>query len=541
MIACSFLIVLIFAVFGKILYHTPINYDLYMEHPVVRSGLNSHSLFWAFTTGIDGNWIPLTWLSHLIMIQLFGTEMFYHFGLNLILHMGNTLILYLLFQKMTGDDWISFLVAAIFAIHPLHVESVAWLAERKGLLSSFFSLFACLFYCSESQNRKHILSGLFFFLALMAKPSAVVLPIIFLLLDFWPLQRWQKQRYKLLFLEKIHFFIFALIFTGITYYFQFQAGAKVERAWDARMLNIFQSYGLYIIKILVPYPLIPFYPFCITKLFLIESIIFGPLIVWILFWLWKQKKRFPMIFWGGWVYVIFLLPVCGIIPFGTQSMADRYMYLPLIGISAAWIGALPKLWLKIVMPFFIFLWSLLSLMQADHWRDSITLWRHTLQYSPSNSLAHSCLASIYHEQKKILSAWRHWGYILPDGYPSKEFYFHLGLYFHRLGIKKEAKRYYLLAIKRKERYAEALNNLGLLFKEEGKLDDAEKYFKHCIQASSECYEAYFNLGDLYFLQGKYSEALSQLKMARFYNPYLAEARQNIYFLESRIPHSACQS
>jgi len=342
--------------YGQIVNHDFVSYDdpkYVMENPHVKAGLTRESIIWAFTTQHDGNWFPLTWLSHMLDCELYGLNPMGHHWTNLLIHMANTVLLFLIFQMMTGSTWRSGFVAALFALHPLHVESVAWVAERKDVLSTFFGMLTLLAYnryVRQTHLINYLLIILFFGLGLMAKPMLVTWPFVLLLLDFWPLKRFHFKEDKLqsngnsrfgwqqlfiLFLEKIPLFILSAVSSVVTFTVQRSGGGVKSMEFlslKARVSNTFASYVKYIVKTVWPHSFAVFYPHPGDTLPLWQ--IYGSilLIAIVTVFAMYALKQYPYMAVGWFWYLGTLLPVIGLVQVGGQAMADRYTYIPLTGI-----------------------------------------------------------------------------------------------------------------------------------------------------------------------------------------------------------------
>ncbi|MHC4194038.1 MAG: glycosyltransferase family 39 protein [Planctomycetota bacterium] len=350
------------AVYWQVHNYGFVNYDdpaYVSENQNIKSGITWDSIKWALTAGYAANWHPLTWLSHMLDWQLFGTDAGGHHLTNLFLHIANSLLLFTVLKRMTSALWPSAFVAALFALHPLHVESVAWITERKDVLSTFFwmlTVAAYLRYVERPSLGRYLLTLSLFALGLMAKPMLVTLPFVLLLLDHWPLGRFQLaqavedsdgQRLKLvsvssrwkmsyrLVLEKVPFFALSAISSVVTFIVQRSAGAvtPVEKLPShIRVINALTSYLVYIQKMIWPSRLAMFYPYPDKTRLMWQAIAFAPFFVFFsvaaIFLMHRRKYLFT-----GWLwYLGTLVPVIGLIQVGSQACADRYTYVPLIGL-----------------------------------------------------------------------------------------------------------------------------------------------------------------------------------------------------------------
>ncbi|MHC4637090.1 MAG: tetratricopeptide repeat protein [Planctomycetota bacterium] len=396
-----------------------INYDdpeYVYQNIFVRKGLTHDGLVWASRTGFYANWHPLTWISHMIDCTIYGTNPAGHHLTNLLFHIANTLILFALLKNVTAKTWQSAFVAALFALHPLHVESVAWISERKDVLSTFFGLLtiaAYFRYVKKPEKIKYILALLIFIASLMAKPMLVTLPIILILLDYWPLNRFDLLRkqnlttsriiYKLVY-EKLPFFILSAISSLTTFLVQKASGAVAPVAAipvNIRIANVFISYLKYITKMFWPQKLAIYYPHPVENISYLSAVLSAVIIiaVSIAVILFARRRKYLL---TGWLwYIVTLIPVIGLVQAGSQQIADRYTYIPLTGlfIIIAWlipdlIGKSRRKNTVLVLAAFITLAPLAAVTYAQlrHWENSLTLFRHALDVTENNYQAHYNIA-----------------------------------------------------------------------------------------------------------------------------------------------------
>jgi Flp pilus assembly protein TadD len=395
---------------------------LVTDNPPVLAGLTWSGLRWALTTGHVGNWVPLTWLSHMLDCQIWGLDPWGHHLTNLLLHTANVLVLLRVLWVLTGARWRSLMVAGLFALHPLNVESVAWVAQRKTVLGTLFILLAILAYRSFAESRSSTdrwkVTG-FLLLALLAKPIAVTVPFLFLLLDFWPLRRWKfaagwmketgwTKELGQLWVEKIPWFLLIAVTSALTFVSQRGAGAvATDVSLPQRLANAAVSYVRYLEKTLWPFDLGVLYPH--PNLpggsplgggeVLGAGLILAGLTAACL---WRANgRRYRLV---GWLWFLgTMVPVIGLVQVGDQSMADRYFYLPGIGLFMAlvwWVGeeALHRPLLRRVLPSLAAIvlvalaWTTAN--QASYWRDSRTLYQHTLAVEASNPIILQCLGKL---------------------------------------------------------------------------------------------------------------------------------------------------
>ncbi|MFN3330199.1 MAG: tetratricopeptide repeat protein, partial [Pyrinomonadaceae bacterium] len=398
------LILVCVAIYGQTVNFDFINTDdIYYvyENTMVLSGLNWNSVYWAFTAFHSANWHPLTWISHQIDVSLFGLNPGAHHATNVVFHILNSLLAFAVFKRLTNDFWKSAFVAVFFAVHPTHVESVAWVSERKDVLSTMFWLLTMLAYASYCESRQNsarfdkvvtlkYLAVIFLFaLGLMSKPMLVTLPFVLLLCDYWPLERLKKLGdLQVLILEKLPMFILTAVSSYITFIAQ-RAGGAVEGLeslpLDVRLINAVISYTTYVVMMFYPVNLGLQYPYrrVLNVEIFIASLIF--LIIISAFCLWQWRKRKYLIV--GWLWFLgTLVPVIGIVQVGAQAMADRYTYIPYFGLFIALVWGVGELAerlnlqrIAVIVGFLATIaLSILAYKQTSYWRNSETLYRYSL-------------------------------------------------------------------------------------------------------------------------------------------------------------------
>jgi len=399
--------------------------DYLIDNQHVHAGLTLATVKWAFTTHHADNWHPLTWLSHAIDWELFGRNAGGHHYVSVLFHALNAILLFFLLESATGFAWRSFFVAAFFAIHPANVESVAWAAERKNVLSMMFFLLAMIaynWYARQPSSRRYAMVALLFALGLMAKPQIITLPFVLLLWDYWPLKRFGSQKndcaesdfspapFWRLVLEKVPLFLLSAADAVVTMFAQHRAVHYGESnyALPDRFANALVSYARYVGHALWPVHLSPAYPHpgntiphwqvwaAATLLLLITAMVV------------TSRKRYFLV---GWLWFLgILVPMIGVIQVGDQAMADRYAYIPFIGIfwivvwSAAELGSGWKVsprWVAVPAALALVALSLVTARQVSYWHDSETLWKYALSVAPErNFMAHSYLAGILTQENK---------------------------------------------------------------------------------------------------------------------------------------------
>ena len=426
LLICFALVFVTLAAYWQVSTYDFLNYDdpnYISRNEHVKTGLTFDNIIWAFTSYHSSNWHPLTWLSHILDCHLFGLKPGWHHIVNLLFHIANTILLFAVLKRMTSAVWRSAFVAALFAIHPLHVESVAWIAERKDVLSTLFWLLAMSAYVGYAKNRstgRYVLALLLFALGLMAKPMLVTLPFVFLLLDFWPLERFQyvqtntdKQKpkssftrccWRVLLLEKIPFFALSVISSIITFLAQHGGGAipKIDLLpVKFRIINALFSYTNYIGKSLWPGKLAIFYPHSVNVFSIWYAIAAAVLLAAITFVVIYLRTRHKYLLLGWFWYLGTLVPVIGLVQVGSQAMADRYTYVPLTGLFIMLTWGIPELlakWrhrkavLTALATAVLLTFSIRTYFQQRYWLNSKTVFEHTLNVAGSSAIANIYLA-----------------------------------------------------------------------------------------------------------------------------------------------------
>ena len=404
------------AVYWPVHNHQFVNYDdnVYVtENQTIHSGPTLQNIKWAFTTGYASNWHPLTWLSLMLDCRLFGINAPAHHIVNLLFHIANTLLLLIVLNRMTKQLWPSAFVAALFALHPLHVESVAWVAERKDVLSTLFWLLTMLAYaiCRASIGRPLLFTLVLFVLGLMSKPMLVTLPFVLLLLDYWPLGRLFNPRFSIirLLLEKLPFIIFSAASSIITFIVQQKGGAMAAIPFKERIANTAISYLTYIGKMFWPAHLAVFYPHPAGFISAAKAISYALTLILITAILLYYGRRYKYLAVGWLWYLGTLVPVIGIVQVGSQAMADRYAYVPLIGlfvIIAFTIAELApkipfrKIFLTVLAAAVLIACVIATSIQLKFWKNSFLLFEHTLAVIQGNSIMQNNSANVIIDQGK---------------------------------------------------------------------------------------------------------------------------------------------
>lgn len=538
------LIVGIFVVYTKVQNYDFVGFDdeLYItQNHYVQKGISLQGLKWAFTTFHSANWHPLTWLSHMLDCELFGLNPGGHHWTNVEFHMANTILLFLILFRMTGAIFRSAFVAALFALHPLHVESVAWISERKDVLSTFFGLLsigAYYGYVKKSSNKYYLLVIVLLSLGLMAKPMLVTLPFVLLLLDFWPLNRFQSQRdfhlkpekafvdtirrnYWII-LEKIPLLIPVIISCILTFFAQKSEGAVrtvLSLPIKYRIENAVVSYIKYVLKTIWPYKLAVFYPHPENTLPLWQIIACVLLIVSACYGAIRTAKKYPYILVGLFWYLGTLVPVIGLVQVGDQAMADRYTYIPLIGIFiiVSWGVSnffmerrFQAVFLGTSVAIILVALSWVSFIQLNTWKNGIALFEHAVSVTQNNYLAEINLGTAY-GSKDFEKALFHYNATLKIKPRYVKALYNLGVIYEKKGQTNEAISYYLKVLQINPHYFGALNNLGLIFINQGDYDKAIHYFKTVLKTDPKNTGARMDISNVLFLQGKPDEAISQYR------------------------------
>ncbi len=400
----------------------------------VKSGITGDSIKWAFTTFYFYNWHPLTWISHMLDVELFGLNPMGHHLSSLLLHLVNSVLLFVLFKKMTALPWRSLSVAGLFALHPLHVESVAWVADRKDVLSTFFWFLTMLAYVEYTKNPKAVtyaLCILLFILGLMAKPMLVTLPLVLLLMDYWPLGRMREGISDTdglntgsaelspshFVLEKVPLVLISIVSLIVTYTDQKKGGAlRTDSSMIMNVGHAFVSYIRYAAKMVWPSKLAVYYPYDPASAPAWQMAVATAGIIGLSMWVLRVAKRFPYLLSGWFWFLITLVPVIGFIRIGEHAMADRYTYIPLIGlfVMIIWgIGDLAERFrihrrvLATSMIAIVLICSVLTNLQVRKWHNSLTLFTHALDVTENNSLAHKNLAAALAQQGNLVEALHH--------------------------------------------------------------------------------------------------------------------------------------
>ena len=590
---CLFLVIATLIAYWQVRDHNFLSFDdhLYILHNQhVNNGLSLKSISWAFSFTDIAYWHPLTWLSHMLDCQLYGLNSSMHHTTSLILHIINCLLLFLVFKGMTGAVWKSAFIAALFALHPINVESVAWVAERKNVLSTLFWMLTLLTYCYYSLQPgfyRYFLTLFCFLLGLLAKPMLVTLPFVLLLFDYWPLERlryssrtntdkYQKASLLHLILEKLPFFLLAGASIYISSLSVQHHGIVVSTesvSMKLRVANALVSYVKYIEKMIWPKNLAVFYPFpdTVPLWHILGAILFLVFVSILVFWALKSKPYLAV----GWLwYIGTLVPAIGLIQAGLwPSIADRFAYVPLIGLFIVIAWGIPDFvaqWryktivLATTATVLLLIFTAASLSQNRYWANNIALFKHSLDVTNDNDVAHEKLGEALAAQGKTDEAIRHYYEALrikPDLVAAHlnlgvalrkegkineavehfymalrakpdcaEAYYELGVTLEKQGDFDAAVRHYSEALRIKPEFVNGHNNLGIVLAHQKKDKEAIFHLYEALRIDSDCADAYYNLGIIYANQRNIEKAILHYKKALHFNPNMAQALYNLSWI-----------
>ncbi len=519
---CIALAALSWLVFGQTLWHDFVNYDdprYVYENTRITGGLSISGIAWAFTHIHSMNWHPLTTISHMLDCQLYGLKAGWHHFTNVFLHIIAVILLFIALQQMTGAFWRSAFVAAVFAIHPLRVESVAWIAERKDVLSGVFfmlTLLAYVYYVRLPQVRRYLIVVFVLACGLMSKPMLVTLPFVLLLLDYWPLERIKGHVWNRL-LEKLPLIALSAVSSIATFLAQKGAvGWTEELPILERINNAVASYVLYIWQMLWPVNLAVFYPHPENRLPLWEIIASLLLLICLTAIAITLRKRRPYLITGWLWYLGMLVPVIGLVQVGWQGRADRYTYLPQIGlyIAVTWAGAdLTALWQhqrKIVtaaalLTILVLSWR--AWVQTSYWRDSETLFKHALAVTTNNDVAENNLGIVYLRQGNVddaISLLQAAVDLRPDNSPAHE-------------------------------------NLAKALLQKGKIADALIHYQKLLELQPDNIEVHNIVGTVLVQQGRIREGVEEWEKVLAIQPDNGNAMSNLAWIFATSPDDSLRS
>jgi protein O-mannosyl-transferase len=521
--------------------------DYVADNAMVQAGLTWAGVTWAFTTGHASNWHPVTWLSHQLDAELFGPGATGPHLVNALLHAANAVLLFLLLRRLTGSTGRSVVVAALFALHPLHVESVAWIAERKDVLSACFFLLTLGAYAryaeaaareAAEQRRWNALALGLFALGLMTKPMLVTLPCVLLLLDYWPLQRFRGSRFRALVQEKLPFFALSAASCVITYLVQQRGGAVRSLgsfSFGERIGNALVSYARYVGNTFWPDDLAVFYPHpgaWPASQVVLAAVVVGGLSV--AAWGWARRRPYVAV---GWLWFAgMLVPTIGLVQAGNQALADRYTYLPLIGgfVALVWGGAelgargrVPRLGLAVAATVAIALCAWRTTTQVRHWRSGEALFGHAVAVTTENFVARHCLGHALLAQGRTAEAIAEFDAALTIQPRFAEAHNSLGSARLRQGRAREARAHFEHAIELQPEFALARYNLGTVLLAAGKVDEAITQLEKACGLQPQDYLAQLNLGNALLQAGRGEEAVLRYRAVLTLRPDCADAHNNL--------------
>ncbi|MGD0814440.1 MAG: tetratricopeptide repeat protein [Verrucomicrobiota bacterium] len=529
---------------GFITYDDPI---FVTANPHVRGGLSWAGFIWAFTTCDASIWHPLTWLSYLVDSELYGMNPGGFHVTNALLHLANSILLFLLLQRMTKATWPSALAAALFALHPLHVESVAWVSERKDVLSTLFWMLAVGAYVRyvEQSALKSPESKTFYFgslvlfaLGLMAKPMLVTLPLILLLLDYWPLQRRQASVAALL-AEKAPFFILAAASCALTLFVARHADATVPlagRSLASHLENVPLSYVRYIAKTFWPVDLAVFYPY--ERHWPVWDIagavaFLGLMTGWVL---WQARSR-PYCAVGWFWFLIMLAPVIGVVQVGSFSIADRWSYLSNTGlfIMVIWAGRVRPQALGFAGSLALAACLTATAMQVRYWKDSETLYRHALAVTGHNGAMENTLGNVLLQQGRVDEALPHLlrAVAFAPDYPQS--HYNLGSALLASGKVAEALSQFETQVALQPNDPFAQYNFGRVLVEHGLADDAIPHLEKAVQLRPDLVDYHCELGDACRQSGRAAEAVSEYNKTLQFSPRHVQAVSRLAWMLATSP------
>ncbi len=518
-----------------------VDYDdpfYFSDNPHVLAGLSWNGVHWAFSNAETSNWHPLTWLSLMSDVTLFGRGPVAPHLVNVLFHAANSVLLFLWIRRLTSTIWPGAMVAALFALHPMHVESVAWVAERKDVLCLFFELLCLYAYASWAQIKEqqsangsaaatarnvprlgvYFASLFFFVLALISKPMAVTLPFLLLLLDLWPLGR-VSSRASLVQLarEKIPFFVLSAGAAVITFIVQQKGGAVATLtrfSWTERVENAFVSYARYLDKLFWPvslanpYPHPGFWPLVVVVASILLFVVLTLAAI-------RLRRPFPWLFMGWLWFVGTLVPVIGLVQVGSQSMADRYSYLPSIGlfIALVWTVAelfvrwgLPRLLLGLLSILVIFSCACLTRHQLAFWKDSGTLFAHALAVTRNNYTACVNLGTWLSKNGQTQEALEKYQQALQMSPADPSVWYDVGNAYARMAHWGEAVSDYRRALEISPDQPDVLDNLGFALSAQKQYSEAIAYFEAALKENPDSAKIQNNLATALFMQGRFEES-----------------------------------
>ena len=551
---CFALAAAVWAVFGQTLRHDFVNYDdvaYVTENPIVQKGLTWEGVRWALTFGEIGHWHPLTWISHMLDCQLFGLDAGGHHLTSVMFHAATAVLLFLVLRQMTGYLWRSAFVAAAFAIHPLRAESVAWVSERKDVLAGFFfvlTLGAYARYAQRPSLARYAAVLLAFALGLLCKNTLVTLPFVLLLLDYWPLRRTAPtsgpQRWRSLVEEKVPLLMLTIASCIATALVPETVPDIHRWSFAVRLENAVLSYVTYLGQAIYPAGLACCYPGPSGPLSLGKVV--GALLLLLGFSgaAFATRKRYPCLTVGWLWYLGMLVPAIGLVQISYYAHADRYTYLPQIGLFFAltWLAAdLSAGWpmrrwvlggmAAIILPVLV----MAARLQASYWRNTETLWAHALACNPANDVAHFDLGTYLLDRGRVDEAIGHLRQAVALAPNDDEFHGNLGVALSKKGRVDEAALQYEEVLRIKPDDPIAHQNLGNILLGQGKSGEALVHFQKAVASRPTYVEAWVNLGSACLQQGRAKEAVAHFRRALAIDPKNVDAQNNLAWALATSP------
>ena len=539
----SVLIAITWIVYAQTLRHDFVNFDdgtyVYANRHVA-GGLSFSGLVWPFAHFDADNWLPLTTISHMADCQFFGLKAGGHHFTNLLLHTVGVVLLFLALNRMTAALWPSAFVAAVFAVHPLHVESIAWISERKDVLSGVFFMLTLLAYFAWTRKRnlgRYLVMSFVFACGLMSKPMLVTTPIVLLLLDYWPLRRTGQSAIKNLLMEKIPLFFISIVFSAVTLVVLRDAMPSLETlpvSW--RISNAATASVIYLWQMIWPanltlaYPL-PGQPSVLQTATVIALLIAISVIVL------AMRRRRPYLFTGWCWYLVMLVPVLGLIQVGGQAHADRYTYLPQIGLYIAVIWAIvdltAELWhrrliLGAAAACVILVLSWVATVQASTWLNSETLWRHAIAVTHTqNDLAHLYLGEWLLDQDRPDEALPEFETVLADYPEHADAHFNIGNVFLKKNEPQRAVAEYEIALRIDPAHSDAETGLANVLFDLGQRDESIGHYRNVVWLHPTSAAAHYNLGRALYREHRISEAITHYEEAVAIDPDYPNASSSL--------------
>jgi len=564
-IVSVFLAVIVWIAFGQALRHEFVGYDdqrYVVQNPWVTNGLTPGGIKWAFTHVHASNWHPLTTISHMLDCQIYGLQPWGHHLTNILLHAAAAILLFFALRKLTGDLWPSLLVAAVFAVHPLRVESVAWVSERKDVLSGVFFMLTLWAYARYVRGNGaasfwYVTVVVFFALGLMCKPTLVTLPFVLLLLDSWPLGRNQpsssrgggitRKTWLRLIVEKLPLFVLSAASCVATLLAQQEAlDASLKPPLMERVGNALVSYAMYLAQMIWPARLAVLYPYPEGNLKVAQVILALLLLLSISAGVFVWRGKYPFLLTGWFWYLGMLVPMIGIVQVGSQVRADRYTYLPQIGlyILVAWSAMeLFQQWRRsrviLAAAALLIITALItrSYFQTSYWQDTETLWEHATATTSNNYIATNNLAQVLFQSGRFDEA-------IAECQKALKIKPDLAAAHNNLGVAlirskqgggtalrqksiDEAIGHYRAALQIKPDFMQARSNLGNALLQKGQVDEAIAQFQKALEVDAQYAEAEFSLGKAFWQKREVNEAIAHYQKAVEISPDYAEARYSL--------------